>query len=120
MSASTASDLGFWLEHDPIALARALCRIQRAARLVEYDLWRVWPIEDERPDVIRDLMPWMPELAADLLHPDGPENVLTDLVTHVLSSCAPSLSDHEKLLTFFLLHHRVTQNRAILRALAER
>jgi hypothetical protein len=105
-------------QHDLLTRARALSRIRRAARLVEYDLWRVWPLEDEKPGVIDDLMVWMIELADDLLEPDGPDLVIIDLVNHVLRSCAPSLDDDDKLVVTLLLHDRVSRNRAIARALA--
>ena len=120
MSDPCENDLGSWLERDPLALARALMRIQRAARLVEYDLWRIWPLEDSRPGVIDDFMPWMALLAPDLLEPDGPANVIPDLVSNVLRSCAPSLDEGPKLVISLLLHDRVLENPRIARVLAGR
>jgi hypothetical protein len=98
--------------------ANALSRIQRAARLVEYDLWRSWPIRDHRPGVIEDHMPWMNELAQQL-DPDDLELVTYELVDHVLYACAPSLDPYVHLIVWGLLLERVDRNPAIARALAE-
>jgi hypothetical protein len=91
--------------------------VQRAARLVEYDLWRCWPFEDERPGVIESYMPWMDDVATELAEPRGWQYVPFELINHVLSNCAGFLPTDDRLAVAVLLIERVRQNPEIHRAL---
>jgi len=95
----------------------ALCRVQRAARLVEYDLWRCWPFENVRPGVIQSYMPWMDDVAEDLSQPLGWQSVPFELVSHVLATCAGFLPTDDRLAVALLLIERVRNNSEIRRAL---
>lgn len=96
-----------------------LSRVQRAARLVEYDLWRCWPFEDVRPGVIDSYMPWMDEVASELSQPGGWRAVPFELINHVLSTCAGSLSTDDRLALAVLLIERVRKNSEIRRTLTK-